>query len=186
MVVTGSGVAAYDPGMTDVGLARFNELPAERAAESVRLCCASSAWVTAMVAGRPYAERAPLLTASVRVLAELDWADVGEALAAHPRIGERVSGGGQEATWSRREQSGMDQSTAEVRQALFEANQAYEDRFGHVFLIFATGRTDVDMLVAARARVGNDQATEQGVVRQELTRIVDRRLTNLLDSWAQR
>jgi 2-oxo-4-hydroxy-4-carboxy-5-ureidoimidazoline decarboxylase len=190
--------------MTDAGLARLNGLPAEpteragpaenaepaeqaeparQIVEQVRACCASSAWVAAILAGRPYARRADLLSRSDEVLADLDWADVREALDAHPRIGERVAGTGQEATWSRREQSGMDHASHDVRVALLDANRAYEERFRHVFLIFATGRTDVEMLAAARERVGNDEATERLVVRSELGRIVARRLTVLLDTW---
>ena len=193
-----AGATAYDPWMTDAGLARFNGLsaeptdraepaeqaePARQIVEQVRACCASSAWVAAILAGRPYARRADLLSRSDEVLADLDWADVREALDAHPRIGERVAGTGQEATWSRREQSGMDHASHDVRVALLDANRAYEERFRHVFLIFATGRTDVEMLAAARQRVGNDEATERLVVRSELGRIVARRLTVLLDTW---
>jgi 2-oxo-4-hydroxy-4-carboxy-5-ureidoimidazoline decarboxylase len=176
--------SAYDPCMTDVGLARFNGLAADQAAEqALRACCAASAWVTAILAGRPYLDRAGLLTRSAEMLAGLAWIEVRQALDAHPRIGERVVGEGQEASWSRREQAGMDHASSGVRAALVEANRAYEERFGHVFLIFATGRTDVEMLAAARQRVGHDEATERGVVRFELGRIVARRLTVLLDSW---
>jgi 2-oxo-4-hydroxy-4-carboxy-5-ureidoimidazoline decarboxylase len=172
---------AYDPWMT--GLARLNGLPAEQAGEQVRACCASSAWIAGIVAGRPYSGRADLLGRSDQLLAELDWAQLRQAMDAHPRIGERVSGGGTEAAWSRQEQSGMDHSQDDVRLALVDANRAYERRFGHVFLIFATGRTDEEMLAAARLRVDNDDTTERAVVRAELSRIVGRRLTVLLDSW---
>jgi 2-oxo-4-hydroxy-4-carboxy-5-ureidoimidazoline decarboxylase len=168
--------------VTDSGLARFNELPTERAAADLSACCASSAWLAGLLAGRPYADRADLLARSERLLAELDWAEVRQAVDAHPRIGERVAGTGREATWSRREQSGMEHAEQDVRSALVDANRAYEDRFGHVFLIFATERTDVEMLAAARQRVGNDDDTERAVVRSELGRIVGRRLTVLLES----
>jgi 2-oxo-4-hydroxy-4-carboxy-5-ureidoimidazoline decarboxylase len=181
-----AGPTAYDPWMSDAGLARFNGLPAEQreqAEEQVRACCASSAWVAAILAGRPYARRADLLSRSDDVLAGLDWADVRQALDAHPRIGQRVAGTGQEAAWSRREQSGMDHALQAVRVAFVDANRAYEERFGHVFLIFATGHTDVEMLAAARERLGNDELTERLVVRSELGRIVARRLTVLLDTW---
>jgi 2-oxo-4-hydroxy-4-carboxy-5-ureidoimidazoline decarboxylase len=76
----------------------------------------------------------------------------------------------------------MDTATAEVRAALVEANRAYEDRFGHVFLIFATGRTDAEMLAAARERLANDEATEREVVRAELGKIVELRLRKLVEA----
>jgi 2-oxo-4-hydroxy-4-carboxy-5-ureidoimidazoline decarboxylase len=116
------------------------------------------------------------------VLAGLDWTGVREALDAHPRIGERAAGSTTEAAWSAREQSGMDAATAETKAALVGANRAYEDRFGHVFLIFATGRTDTEMLAAARERVGHDEPTERETVRGELGKIVALRLAKLLDA----
>jgi 2-oxo-4-hydroxy-4-carboxy-5-ureidoimidazoline decarboxylase len=161
----------------------FNAASVEGARSQVRACCASSAWVEGVVGGRPYGDLAELLERSDRELAGLDWAGVRQALDAHPRIGERVAGDNREAAWSRREQSGMDDSAQDVRAALVEANRAYEERFGHVFLIFASGRSDVEMLAAARQRVGNDEATERAVVRGELGRIVRLRLTVLMERW---
>ena len=161
----------------------FNAAAVERARSEVRACCAAAAWVEGVVGGRPYGDLAELLERSDRELAGLDWAGVRQALDAHPRIGDRVAGDDREAAWSRREQSGMDHSAQDVRSALVEANRAYEERFGHVFLIFATGRSDVEMLAAARQRIGNDEATERAVVRGELGRIVRLRLTVLMERW---
>jgi 2-oxo-4-hydroxy-4-carboxy-5-ureidoimidazoline decarboxylase len=164
----------------DPGLARFN---ARRDAEdSLLACCASPVWARAVAGGRPYPDRAALLDHARRTLDGLDWPQIRLALDAHPRIGERPAGTGVEAAWSRTEQSGMDTSPASVRAELAEANRAYEQRFDHVFLIFATGRTDTEMLAAARRRLGNDETTERGEVRAELTRIVALRLERLLDS----
>jgi 2-oxo-4-hydroxy-4-carboxy-5-ureidoimidazoline decarboxylase len=166
----------------DAGLARFNSLAGDAAAEVLRACCAAPAWIHAVASGRPYPNRVALVTRADAALADLDWPGVIAALDAHPRIGERVGGVGREASWSRSEQSGMDQSSADVREALVAANQAYEDRFGHVFLIFATGRSDTEMLAAAQQRLGNDEEVERVVVRGELGRIVGLRVAKLLDS----
>ncbi len=170
----------------DPALAEFNALPADGAERELRACCASRAWTAAVAAGRPYADRDSLVAMSEEALTALDWAGIREALDAHPRIGERVGGAGREESWSRSEQSGMDTATDGVKAALVEANRAYEDRFGHVFLIFATGRTDTDMLAAARERLGNSEEEEREVVRGELGRIVTLRLTKLLDSRSSR
>jgi 2-oxo-4-hydroxy-4-carboxy-5-ureidoimidazoline decarboxylase len=165
----------------DPGLAWFNGLG--DAVAELTACCASTAWIEQVAAGRPYPERARLLARSEEILAGLDWAGVRAAVDAHPRIGERrLAATTREAAWSGREQSGMDSATDEVRSALVEANRAYEERFGHVFLIFATGRTDTEMLAAARERIGHDDETERAVVRDQLGRIVALRLTKLLDS----
>jgi 2-oxo-4-hydroxy-4-carboxy-5-ureidoimidazoline decarboxylase len=165
---------------TEAGLARLNGLLDAEARDALHACCAAAAWSGELIAGRPYPDGSALLDRSAAVLASLDWADVREALDAHPRIGERARQAGREAAWSAAEQSGMDSATAEVRAALVEANRAYEDRFGHVFLIFATGRTDIEMLAAARERLDNDETTEREIVRAELAKIVELRLRKLL------
>jgi len=170
----------FGPTPLDPGLARFNARDdAERA---LLACCASPRWAGDVAAGRPYADRATLIDRAGRRLADLDWSEIRTALDAHPRIGDRPRSTGVEAAWSRTEQSGMDTASASVRADLVEANRAYEERFGHVFLIFATGRTDTEMLAAARQRLDNDETTERAVVRGELARIVALRLERLLDS----
>jgi 2-oxo-4-hydroxy-4-carboxy-5-ureidoimidazoline decarboxylase len=166
----------------DAGLDRLNALSGDDAERALHACCAATDWTQALAAGRPYPDRATLLTRSERLLSSLDWQQIRQALDAHPRIGERAAGSGREAAWSASEQSGMDSATADVKAALVEANRAYEDRFGHVFLIFATGRTDTEMLAAARERVGNDDETEAEIVRSELGKIVELRLRKLLDA----
>jgi 2-oxo-4-hydroxy-4-carboxy-5-ureidoimidazoline decarboxylase len=177
-------LGAYDPRMTDSGLARFNALPPAAAASRLRACCAAPDWITSVTSARPYPDRAALLARAEQVLAGLDWEQVRIALDAHPRIGERAAGADREAAWSRTEQSGMDSASADVRAALAQANRAYEQRFGYVFLIFASGRTDTDMLAAARQRLDHDDETERAVVRTELARIVALRLNKLLEDAA--
>jgi 2-oxo-4-hydroxy-4-carboxy-5-ureidoimidazoline decarboxylase len=166
--------------MTDPGLTWLDGLSGAEAERELRSCCASPAWCAAIAAGRPYPDRGALLARSDEVIATLDWAEILLALEAHPRIGQRAAGADREASWSQREQSGMDSAPADVRAALVEANRAYEDRFGHVFLIFASGRTDTQMLAAARERVGNDPVEERAVVRGELARIAALRLERLM------
>ena len=121
-----------------------------------------------------------MLDTSDRVLAGLGWADLRPALDAHPRIGERIRRQGTEADWSRREQAGAQNADDATARALVEANEAYEERFGHVFLIFATGKSAGEMLAAARARLRNDEIAEQAAVRAELAKITRLRLERLL------
>ena len=97
------------------------------------------------------------------------------ALAGHPRIGERPAGADRAAAWSREEQAQV-----VAGGALGELNAAYEQRFGHVFLIAASGRTGSDILAAARDRLANDGDTERRVVRDELWAITFRRLERLV------
>ncbi|GHJ44649.1 OHCU decarboxylase [Catellatospora sp. TT07R-123] len=162
--------------------AAFNELPAPQAEAELLACCASPAWAAAVAAGRPYADADALVAAAEMVLDRLGWPQLERALAAHPRIGERAGGDSREAAWSRREQAGAAGADAATAQALVAANRAYEERFGHVFLIFASGRSADQMLAAARARLGHDAATEREVVRRELTAITVNRLRKLMSS----
>lgn len=169
--------------MTTAGpaLAGFNALPAAEAERELRSCCASAGWARQVAAGRPYPDLAAVCEAAVAAVAELGWPDLTEALAAHPRIGERAAGDGREAGWSRREQAGIGpESAPAVVAALAEANREYERRFGHVFLVFASGRTDTELLAAARQRLGNPPEVERELVRTELGRIARLRLERLL------
>ena len=152
----------------------FNGAEPADAERDLLACCAARRWARELLARRPYADLAALRAVSDRVLAALTWADVEEALAAHPRIGERADGTSLEAAWSRAEQAGAADVT--VAEDLRAGNVVYEKRFGHVFLICATGLSAEAMLAALRARLGNDPAAERDVVRTELGKIVNLRL----------
>jgi 2-oxo-4-hydroxy-4-carboxy-5-ureidoimidazoline decarboxylase len=168
------------PGVTQVGIDALNTVPAAEAQRRLSTCCASRAWVEQMAAGRPYADVDALLDASDRAVRELDRDDLAEALSGHPRIGQRAAGSSTEAVWSRQEQAGAGDADAEVQAALQESNRAYEERFGHVFLISASGRSAEELLAAMRERLGNDPDTEWGVVADELRMINRLRLRRLL------
>jgi allantoicase len=167
-------------GLAGLGLRWLNSLPAAQARQLLATCCASRAWVERMAAGRPYADLDALLGAGDRAVGELDRDDLAEALSAHPRIGQRPGGSSTEAVWSRQEQAAAGEADAEVRAALQEGNRAYEERFGHVFLISATGRSAEELLAALRERLGNDPDSEWGVVAEELRKITRLRLERLL------
>ena len=165
-------------GVTDSGQVPVAELNGATAATAAGLlrACASTRWIERMISGRPYRSMEALTAASDGVLATLGWPDIEQALAAHPRIGARGAGHGREAAWSRQEQSGTRDAGPEVQAGLRAGNAAYEERFGHVFLICATGMSAASMLAALQARLGHDPATEREVVRGELTKIVRLRL----------
>ena len=134
-------------------------------------CCASRRFAAAMAAGRPYASQDAALAAAEAVFESLTWPDVLEAMDAHPRIGARVSG------QSAAEQSGV---ADDSRAALVAGNAAYEERFGHVFLICATGLTGAQMLAALRQRLKNDEISERGVATAELRKITVLRVRKAL------
>jgi len=161
-------------------MADFDAMPVTDAAAELLPCCASRRWINELVNRRPYGSLDALIAASDAVLAGLSWADVEEALAAHPRIGERTLERRREDAWSRQEQSGVRPADGEIEVALREGNVAYEERFGHVFLICATGLSGRQMLAALHARLGNSPDLERAVVRTELIKIVRLRLAKAL------
>jgi len=170
----------------------LNQLLVPAAREALGPCCSSGAWIDAVVAGRPYAGIDALLEASDAAVAELDEEGLAEALAAHPRIGDRrvaapVGRGAAEpagprgpAGWSSQEQAGVRSADSDLRRALAEGNEAYERRFGHIYLACATGRSAGELLAFLRDRLGNDRATEWRVVAAELAKINRIRLRKLV------
>ncbi|MEO5875570.1 MAG: 2-oxo-4-hydroxy-4-carboxy-5-ureidoimidazoline decarboxylase [Streptosporangiaceae bacterium] len=159
-------------------LAWLDGLPAEDAVRELRTCCASAAWARAVAAGRPFADRGALHAAAAAAFEDLGWPDIQEALQAHPRIGDRPAGPDRESRWSRGEQSTARDADAA---ALLEWNVAYEERFGRVFLICATGLAGEEILHALQERLRTDEATERRVTRGELLKIAQLRLDKLLD-----
>ena len=157
-------------------LGSFNAAPAQDAERIVLACCASGTFAKVIAAGRPYQDPTALLAAVDAEFKALSWDDIVEAMNEHPRIGDRAVRGGTSAA----EQSGAAAASDEVRQGLADGNLAYEQRFGHVFLICASGLSGQEMLDQLRARLENDEETERTVVRDELRKITRLRMTKLL------
>ncbi len=155
-------------------------MPAELARQELLACCSSERWAIEVASGRPYASAEELLASSDAAMAGLAPADLEQALAGHPRIGDRR--GADER--SRREQAGVLGADQATIQALAEGNEEYERRFGHIYLVCATGRDAADLLALLRERLGNDPETEWGVVRRELGKISRIRLARLLEGEA--
>jgi len=186
------------------GLRWLNELPAEQAERELLACCGSRRWAARVAAARPFADAASLANAADQVFEALGPDDWLEAFAAHPRIGERAvasptppggdpgpAAGASEqalgasaptpgASWSRAEQAGVGDADPSVLAALAEGNLAYERRFGHVFLVFASGRRAEDLLAALHQRLDNDPDMELRVAAAEQRKITGLRLDRLV------
>jgi 2-oxo-4-hydroxy-4-carboxy-5-ureidoimidazoline decarboxylase len=180
----------------------FNTAPEAGLRTRLRDCCAADAWIDAVTVGRPYPDEAALGKTSDQATASLDDRGLTQALAGHPRIGDRPHQSGPEASrpasqegsqegshaaghnvaWSRQEQSGMNAATGDVRAAIAAANAEYERRFGHVYLVCATGRTATELLAICRSRLASPPDAEREAVLAELATINRLRLTRLLDS----
>jgi allantoicase len=159
---------------TAMGLLRLNLLPAKAAAAELLRCCASTRWASALVEERPFGSEEALANAGDRIWRTLGREDWLEAFAAHPRIGAKGRG------WSKDEQKGTQGAAEETMRALAEENARYEERFGHVFLVCATGKSADEMLALLRARMPNDASTELAIAAEEQRKITRLRITKLL------
>jgi len=170
---------------TSDSITAFDALPEEAAAEQLASCCGSREWVRKMLARRPFGTSDALLGAADELwwsLAADDWL---EAFAHHPRIGERDAAAARSAraaSWSADEQRGAGAAADDVRAALAEGNREYERRFGHIYLVCATGKSADELLALLRARLSNDPATELRVAAGEQAKITRLRLEKMLSA----
>jgi 2-oxo-4-hydroxy-4-carboxy-5-ureidoimidazoline decarboxylase len=157
-------------------LEEFNAMDAAGAASIAIVWAAIPAWADALVAGRPYAGIDELAARAETLAAAWTRADLDEALAHHPRIGERPTGQGAEADASRSEQASMTDAATDVTAQIAAGNAAYEQRFGRVFLIRAAGRSPEEMLAELQRRLGNTDDAEAAEATRQLAEIAILRL----------
>jgi OHCU decarboxylase len=159
-----------------VTLEEFNALPDDRVRKELDRCCGSARWTAGMSGRRPFRDVEQLLAAADEVWWSLEGGDWLEAFSHHPRIGDRAAG------WANAEQSGVRSASEETMKSLAKLNQTYERKFGHVFLICATGRSAEEMLGELQRRLANDPATEVRNAATEQAKITKLRLEKLLST----
>ena len=141
-----------------------------------------------MKEARPFANSEVLFAKADKVwwaLSEDDWL---EAFRAHPKIGEQQAAALQSKeaqAWSAHEQSGAQDSPTRTKAELTVANKAYEDRFGFIFIVCATGKSAEDMLSILNQRLQNDRVTELRIAVEEQRKITELRLRKLLESLGE-
>jgi allantoicase len=163
---------------------KLNRLSEEEVRAALLACCGSARWADAVAALRPFWDVGQLLNIGGRVWRELPKEDWLEAFRAHPKIGESkpAKETGEEARrWAEGEQSGARSAAAETLDELARMNREYEERFGFIFIVCATGKTAEEMLAALRARITNDPETEMRVAAEEQWRITVLRIKKFLN-----
>jgi OHCU decarboxylase len=164
-------------------LTRWNNLPAQAAAQAVLDCCGSTRWARQLAAQRPFADESSLIVASDEIWKSLEPSDWNEAFSRHPRIGKQkasASASTQAATWSSQEQQQAANESKEIQSALVHANREYEAHFGRIFIVCATGKSASEMLEILYGRMQNDSATELCVSAEEQRKITNLRLRKWL------
>jgi 2-oxo-4-hydroxy-4-carboxy-5-ureidoimidazoline decarboxylase len=144
-------------------LERWNHLPAEEAAQEILSCCGSKNWAALLSAQRPFPDEATLFATASRCWRGLPESDWLEAFRSHPRIGEKHAQTATTATsaaWSKSEQSQMNDADAAILSRMQAGHRAYEERFGRIFIVCATGKEPAEMLEILEQRLSNDPASE--------------------------
>lgn len=166
-------------------LARWNSLDSAAAAREALPCCGSQAWAAALAGRRPIADEASLIQASTSVWQDLPEEAWQEAFDSHPRIGQshaQTHATEESLRWSAQEQRAAISGDDTAKLALDEANRRYEQKFGRIFIICATGKTSAEILAILEARMKNDAATELRVAAEQQRQITERRLHQWLES----
>ena len=161
--------------MKAIGLDNFNALSERQRMHLLFEVCSSTIWARRVLAGSPFRDTDALYDRADRVLAELPDAEIDAALDGHPRIGAKADNPS-----SAREQARVADATDAVKAALAQRNREYEDRFGYVYLVCASGRSADELLEILTDRLDNDAETERRVMRNELAKINRLRLERLV------
>jgi allantoicase len=168
-------------GVTEIE--KFNRHSRGQALKALLDCCSAKQWAEQMAAQMPFASATQLLEAADKVWAGLQREDWLEAFRHHPAIGGKKAKANQSASarrWSEREQSAAQKAQPEILAALDAANRKYEQKFGHVFLICATGKSSEEILKNLHERMSNDPETELRIAAEEQRKITRLRLEKLL------
>lgn len=167
------------------GLEQINHASSETAESRFLDCCGSHRWARKMTEARPFADVSELIEQAKEIWQNLGTKDWLEAFAAHPKIGERKAAPlqqAQSAEWSKGEQSGTQTATEPVLNELAEANRLYNEKFGFIFIVCATGKSAAEMLEICRARLSNNSEAEIRIAADEQSKITEIRLKKLLES----
>ncbi|MCC6876339.1 MAG: 2-oxo-4-hydroxy-4-carboxy-5-ureidoimidazoline decarboxylase [Sandaracinaceae bacterium] len=163
--------------------AALDGLSESAARAALARCCGATRWVEGMLARRPFRTLQDLLRTADEVWAAMERADVLEAFTHHPRIGADLAGlrakYAATADWSAGEQAGAAGADEATLIALRDGNLAYEARYGHIFIVCATGKSAAQMLEILRSRMNNDPQKELSIAAAEQAKITKLRLEKL-------
>jgi OHCU decarboxylase len=164
---------------------RINSLPSEQAEADFLKCCGSRRWAAKMTAERPFENLEEMVTAADRIWWALESADWLEAFDSHPRIGEKKAAASvarESLIWSETEQSGTRDSAQQTMDEMAELNRKYQEKFGFIYIVCATGKSAEEMLGILRERLNNNAATELHNAATEQAKITTLRLNKLIEA----
>lgn len=154
----------------------LNGLEEKEARHALLKCCGSSRWTRQMTAQRPFRNTETIHAAAHDIWWSLDPSDWLEAFDCHPKIGETKP----VSDWSSQEQKGMAAATVDTANAMAAMNREYQERFGYIFIVYATGRSAAEMRDLLEGRLKNDPKDELRIAAAEQIKITHLRLDKLL------
>jgi 2-oxo-4-hydroxy-4-carboxy-5-ureidoimidazoline decarboxylase len=166
-------------------LARWNSLDHATAAREALPCCGSHAWAAALASARPLADEASLIETSALIWRNLPEQAWQEAFDSHPRIGQKhaqTHATEESLRWSAQEQRAALSEDHGAKLALEAANRLYEQRFGRIYIVCATGKTSAEILAILESRLQNDATTELREAAEQQRQITQLRLHRWLES----
>jgi len=161
----------------------LNTLPKSEALEQFAICCGASKWVEEITAFRPFQHKTELFDLTEKIWFSLNSEDWLEAFSHHPKIGDidllrkkfqKIK------SWSEKEQSGIQEAGENILKDLAESNRLYEEKFGYIFIVCATGKSAEEILALLKVRLENDPEAELLIAAKEQNKITQLRLDNLL------
>jgi 2-oxo-4-hydroxy-4-carboxy-5-ureidoimidazoline decarboxylase len=161
----------------------LNTLPHSEALEQFAICCGASKWAEKMTAFRPFQHKNELFNLTENIWFSLTSEDWLEAFSHHPKIGDINSlrkKFHKTKSWSEKEQSGIQEAGENILKDLAESNRLYEEKFGYIFIVCATGKSAGEMLALLKVRLENDPEAELLIAAKEQNKITQLRLDNLL------
>lgn len=164
-------------------LDELNRVPADEAFELFRQCCGSRIWAEEMADARPFVDLDAMRSMADGIWWELKERDWLEAFASHPKIGEKKAAtatGDKAVEWSSEEQGSLAEGSVAAR--LADLNREYEKKFGFIYIVFATGKSQEEMLELLEQRIENDREKELPIAATEQMKITDLRLEKLVSS----
>lgn len=165
-----------------MNLKEFNDLNIETVKEKLFMCCGSAKWVEKVISEKPFASIEQLLAISEQAWIECDEGDALEAFSHHPKIGnleELEKKFSNTSHFAGNEQKSVQTATQEVLTKLAQMNEEYWQRFGFIFIIFATGKSADEMLNSLQARINNEKEAEIQIAKAEQGKITQLRLNKL-------
>jgi len=165
-------------------LHEFNILPKERVREELTKCCGSKAWVERMLPFVPAEDMVELLEDAEEQWWKCGPGDWKEAFTHHPRIGDVESlkkKFASTANWAADEQGGIKGANEETLKAFAEANKKYEEKFGYIFIVCATGKSAEEMLGMLELRLKHDPDEELEIAADEQNKITKLRIEKMLE-----